>query len=490
MKLTIPSIDYLALAPELSLIAGSLFLLFAAALMRQRLTRAQVTSVSVVAGLAALVSTFFQWHSVSVHGASVTAASAVAVDGFSVLASGVVALCVVGTAFVAHDWLTREGLRGTEFHILALAASSGAMIMAQANDLIVIFLGLEILSIGLYVLVGFDRHRSVSAEAALKYFLLGGFASAIFAYGAALTYGATGSTNLTVIANVLSTTYLVKSGILLAGVGLLAVGFAFKIAAVPFHQWSPDVYDGAPTPVTGLMAGIVKVGAFAAFLRVMLEAVGTSQSSWRPIVLVLVVLSCLVGAVAGLAQRNIKRLLAYSSINTAGFMLLGLWSGTPRGVSATLYYVAIYAPLTLATFAVATLVGGRGDTQHSLDAYRGLARRQPWLGGALTVLLLAQSGAPFTTGFFAKFSVLEAAIGSGGAVVAAVAMVSAAVVAFYYLRVILSIFADDVHDAVRIDVPRSTGAVIGVVAGASVVGGIWVGPLVDLAHRASLLFFS
>ena len=488
MTLQLPSVHYLAILPELITIGAAVVLLFAAALSRGRLDRMVGTVVVASASVATFVVAFFQWHDIAQHGASTTLANAVVLDGFSVVATVVIALGLLLSALVAHDWLGRESMTGVEYHILTLAATSGAMIMAQANDLIIIFLGLEILSSGLYVLVAFNRRRANSAEAALKYLLLGGFASAIFVYGAALIYGATGSTTLTSISYFLGTHVLTSNGILLAGLGLLIVGFAFKVAAVPFHLWSPDVYEGAPTPVTGFMAAVVKVGAFAALLRVVASSLGTQAATWRPIIWVLVVLSIFVGASVALVQRNVKRLLAYSSINQAGFMLLGLWSGTARGVAGTLYYVMTYTPVVIATFAVVALVGGLGDEGHSLEKYRGLARRQPWLGGALTVLLLAQSGAPFTTGFFAKYSVIAAAVDAGGVPLAVLAMAGAAVAAFFYLRLVLSLYADGAEEPTLTQVPVASGTVIGFGAVTAIVFGIWVSPLASLAHHASLLF--
>jgi len=488
VTLQLPSVHYLAILPELITIGAAVVLLFAAALSRGRLDRTVGTVVVASASVATFVVSFFQWHDIAQHGASTTLANAVVLDGFSVVATVVIALGLLLSALVAHDWLGRESMTGVEYHILTLAATSGAMIMAQANDLIIIFLGLEILSIGLYVLVAFNRRRANSAEAALKYLLLGGFASAIFVYGAALIYGATGSTTLTSISYFLGTHVLTSNGILLAGLGLLIVGFAFKVAAVPFHLWSPDVYEGAPTPVTGFMAAVVKVGAFAALLRVVASSLGTQAATWRPIIWVLVVLSIFVGASVALVQRNVKRLLAYSSINQAGFMLLGLWSGTARGVAGTLYYVMTYTPVVIATFAVVALVGGLGDEGHSLERYRGLARRQPWLGGALTVLLLAQSGAPFTTGFFAKYSVIAAAVDAGGVPLAVLAMAGAAVAAFFYLRLVLSLYADGAEEPTLTPVPAASGTVIGFGAVTAIVFGIWVSPLASLAHHASLLF--
>ena len=486
--LNLPSIHYLAILPELILLGGALLLLVATSLAPRNLRAAVGTVLTVLISVAAFIATFFQWHSVSRDGPTTTLAHAVVLDGFAVVATGVIALGVAMSALVAHDWMTRERVRGVEFQILTLAAASGAMIMAQANDLIVVFLGLEILSIGLYVLVAFDRHRATSAEAALKYFLLGGFASAIFVYGAALTYGGTGSTNLTSIAYFLSANVLFHSGVVLAGLGLLLVGFAFKIAAVPFHMWSPDVYEGAPTPVTGFMAAIVKVGAFAALLRVVASSLGTQLNAWRPIIFALIILTTFVGAGLALVQRNVKRMLAYSSINQAGFILLGLWSGSARGVAGTLYYVMTYAPVVIASFAIVTLVGGPGDEGHSLERYRGLARRQPWLGGALALLLLVQSGAPFTTGFFAKYAVLASALDRGGVVLAVLVMIAAAIAAYFYLRVVLSLYADDDRDSDVVPVPWATGSVIAASAATAVLFGVWVTPLASLAHHATLLF--
>ena len=229
---------------------------------------------------------------------------------------------------MADGYLRREGITGAEFHVLALVSASGAMLMGMANDLIIVFLGLEILSIALYVLTAFNHRRAASGEAALKYFILGGFSSAIFIYGIALTYGATGSTNLTQIADFLSKNVVLTNGLLLAGLALMLVGFAFKVAAVPFHMWTPDVYQGAPSPVTGFMSAVAKAGAFAAMLRVLFTSFGVVSTDWKPIIYGLAVLSLVLGSVLALRQRDVKRMLAYSSINHAGFILLGVEAAT------------------------------------------------------------------------------------------------------------------------------------------------------------------
>jgi NADH-quinone oxidoreductase subunit N len=488
VKLIVPHIHYLAILPVLIMFAGALGLLLATALVRTKVSTRVATGVTAVVSLAALAATFVQWSYVAHHGATTTVAHAIVLDGFSVVATGVIAIGLLLTTFVAHDWSLREHVSGAEFQILALASTSGAMLMTQANDLIVIFLGLEILSIGLYVLAAFDRHRAKSSEAALKYFLLGGFASAIFIYGAALVYGATGSTNLTSISYFLGSNVVLRPALLYAGGGLLLVGFAFKVAAVPFHLWSPDVYEGAPTPVTGFMASIVKVGAFAALLRVLVSALGTQMDTWRPILWVLIVLTTLVGASLGVVQRNVKRILAYSSVNHAGFILLGVWAATVRGTAATLFYVMTYVPVVVATFAVLTLVGGLGDENHSIEKYRGLARRQPWLGGALAVLLLSQLGAPLTTGFYAKFTVLAAVVDAGSSTLAVIALLAAAIAAFFYLRWVMTLYADDDLEGTRIIVPPLTGFVIGAGVAVTLVFGVWPGPLAALAQHATVLF--
>jgi NADH-quinone oxidoreductase subunit N len=445
----------------------------------------------------------------------------------------ILACCVllVATAF-AHGYLQREGLGGPEYFALALLSASGAMFMAAANDLIVIFLGLEIMSLPLYILAGLDQRRSESGEAAMKYFVLGAFSSAVFVYGIALTYGATGSTNLAEIATYLSDNVLTSNGLLLAGLGLLLVGFGFKIAAVPFHMWTPDVYQGAPTPATGFMAAIAKVGGFAALLRVFFSTFHTLAPQWQPLIFGLAIVTTLVGATLGLVQRDIKRMLAYSSINHAGFILLGLQAATAQGISASLYYVFVYAFMVLGSFAIVAAIAGTGDANHDLDSYRGLGRRQPALAMALAVLLLAQAGVPPTTGFLAKFYVVASVVAVHSYWLGILAMLSGVIAAGFYLRVVFLMYGSGpavgagaaaragaegggaesagaesgelvpvgaggdagVAVAVAAEAPPavaiSTTAQVGVLVCVlfTVVFGIWPEPLFSFVHAAGLLF--
>ena len=436
-----PHVDYLSILPMLIMIGGALALMVASSLFRKILGVGSGTLVASATSVAALVAALFQWDHVSTHGPQVTIAGAIAFDGFDVFVQIAVAIAMLLTALVGDGYLRREGIEGPEFHVLAMMSASGAMMMGAANDLIVIFLGLEIMSIALYVLAAFNHKRAESGEAALKYFVLGAFSSAIFVYGIALVYGATGSTNLPQIADYLSKNVIASNGVLLGGLALLLVGFGFKIAAVPFHMWSPDVYQGSPSPVTGFMAAVVKVGAFAALLRVFVSSFGTVRTDWQPIIWALALLSLVLGAVVALMQRDVKRMMAYSSINHVGFVLLGVEAATTRGVSSSLYYIFTYMFLVIGSFAVITVMARPGDTGHQISDYRGLAKRQPVLALAFAVLLLGQAGIPFTTGFLAKFGVVGASVATHAYVLAALAMASAAVAAFFYLRVAVAMYS-------------------------------------------------
>jgi NADH-quinone oxidoreductase subunit N len=528
----VPHVDYLSILPMLIMMGGALVLMVASSLFRKILGVGAGTVATVVVSLAALVAGLFQWDHVSTHGAQVTIAGAIAFDGFDVFIQITVAIVILLTALVGDGYLRREGIEGPEFHVLAMLSASGAMMMGAANDLIVIFLGLEIMSIALYVLAAFNHKRAESGEAALKYFVLGAFSSAIFVYGIALTYGATGSSNLPQIADYLSKNVVASNGVLLGGIALLLIGFGFKIAAVPFHMWSPDVYQGSPSPVTGFMAALAKAGAFAALLRVFVSSLGTVRTDWQPIIWALAILSLVLGAVVALLQNDVKRMMAYSSINHAGFILLGVEAATVRGVSASLYYLFTYSFLVIGTFAVITVLGREGDTGHQISDYRGLARRQPALALAFAVLLLGQAGAPFTTGFLAKFGVVGAVVATHAYALGAIAMVSAAIAAFFYLRLAITMFSpvgpvgdvaedgsapvvtapnsagtdlpgdgmsslqlltdappdESVTERGVVPVPPLTTLAIGLTVAFTVVFGIIPGPILDFAHQATLLF--
>jgi NADH-quinone oxidoreductase subunit N len=367
--------------------------------------------------------------------------------------------------------------------------------MAVANDLIVLFLGLEVLSLALYVLAGFHSRRAASQEASLKYFVLGAFSSALFLYGIALTYGATGSTNLPEIAQFLRTNVIASNGVLLGGMGLILVGLGFKVAAVPFHMWTPDVYQGAPTPVTGFMAAAAKCAGFAGLLRVFFSAFHLYSTDWRPLVWMLAVLTIVVGSVLAVVQTDVKRMLAYSSIAHAGYVLVGLQAGTERGIAGSLFYLLAYTFMILGSFAVVTVIGGRGDTRHDLDDYRGMSQTRPLLALAFTVLLLAQAGVPLTSGFLAKFYVIGAAVSAHSYALAIIAMLGAVVSLFFYLRVIVMMYMTapegDTGEVTaprrRLPVPLGITAALAVALAFTIAIGVVPGPVSDFARDATLL---
>jgi len=515
-----PQVNYVAILPELILIGGALMLLVSGQLVFKKVPVVFYSVGTGVVSAAALVASLVLWNDVQARGPFTTIADSVAVDGFSIVFLVLVSCILLIATAVANDFLVREHMEGPEYHVLALLAGAGAMLMAAANDLILIFVALEIMSIPLYILAGMDLRRRESGEAAMKYFVLGAFSSAIFVYGIALVYGATGSTNLPQIAAYLSANIVTSNGILLAGFALLLVGFGFKVSAVPFHMWTPDVYQGAPTPVTGFMTAIAKAGGFAALLRVFFSTFGTLRTDWQPLLWALAILTLVLGAVLGLVQRDVKRMLAYSSINHAGFILVGLAAATSSGISGSVYYVFVYALLVLGSFAVITVIGGRGDRNHDLEAYRGLGRRQPALALAFAILLLGQTGVPFTTGFLAKLYVISAAVKAHSYALAVIAMLSAAVAAAFYLRLVFLMYGvrlplgtgsdegslslsitGDVPDALEpagakprevslgpVTVPTATAIALFVTVAVTVVFGIWPAPLVDFVKAAGLLF--
>ncbi|HZU72117.1 MAG TPA: NADH-quinone oxidoreductase subunit N [Acidimicrobiales bacterium] len=484
-----PHIDYVAILPELILIGAAVVMMVGASLTPSRPPAGTWSAFTALASAGSLGAAWFQWDRVSHHGSFTTIAGSVAVDGYSEFFLILISVAVALGSLVADDYLRREGLDGPEFYVLALLSGSGAMFLAVADDLIVVFLGLEVLSIALYVMAGYHTRRRESQEAAMKYFVLGAFSSAIFLYGIALVYGATGSSNLVRIGQFLATNVIVSNGVLLAGLSMLVIGLGFKVAAVPFHSWSPDVYQGSPTPVTGYMAAAAKAAGFAGLLRVLFSPFALMRSDWQPIVTVLAAITLGVGAVVALVQSDVKRLLAYSSINHAGFVLVGVAAGTTRGVSAALYYLFTYTFMVIGSFAVVTLVGRRGDARHRLEDYRGLGRQRPVLAGVFAFLLLAQSGVPFTTGFLAKFYVIAAAMSASSYPLAILAILFAVVAAFYYLKLVLIMYsAPEAATDTAPAIPPAAGLVLALTSGFTLAFGLVPGLVVDFAHHATLLF--
>jgi NADH-quinone oxidoreductase subunit N len=478
-----------AVAPILVLVGGALLLLAADSLSaRKPLKGAYALFTTVTAG-GAIVAAVPLWQRVqdADRGPFSTLAQSVGVDGFSVFATVTISAAVILGALLLDGWLRREGMEGAEPYALMLLSASGGVMMASANDLIVMFLGLEILSLAVYVLAAMHLRKVTSQEAGVKYFVLGAFSSAFFLYGIALTYGGTGSTNLVEISEFLSTTVLTDTGLVLAGMALLLVGFAFKVAAVPFHFWTPDVYQGAPTPSVAWMASGVKVAGFAGLLRVFYLAFGTYSLDWQPIVFVVAAITMVVGSVLAVVQTDVKRMLAYSSINHAGFILVAVQAASSQGVEAALFYLAAYTFMVAGSFGVITVVSRKGDIGNSLDDYRGLSRDRPGLALVFALFLFAQAGVPLTSGFFAKFYVITAAVDAGSTWLAVIAMLTAVVAAFLYLRIIVSMYmsVEDAGEPRTITVPFAAGLALAVCLIVTIGAGIFPSTLSDPAKDAT-----
>ena len=490
--LEFPDLAYRDIGPIIILVVGAMALLTIASLVKAKPARGFYALFTVCTSAAALLSAGWLWLDLDNEGSGPRFAfsNMIAVDGFAIFFFIVIAISVVLAALLADGYLRREQLDGPEFYVLALLSASGGMLMAAANDLIVVFLGLETLTIALFVLAGFHRRRAASGEAAMKYFVLSAFSSAILLYGIALVYGSTGTTNLAGIAQWLAANVAVSNGVLLMGLAFLLVGFGFKIAAVPFHTWTPDVYQGSPTPVTAFMAGASKAAGFAALLRVFFSTFTTLRPDWKPLIWALAVASLLVGSALAIVQKDVKRMLAYSSISHAGYILVGLQAANDRGIAGSLFYVLAYTFMVIGSFAIATLVGRRGDDQHDLEAYQGLARRRPALALGFTVLLMAQAGVPFTSGFLAKFYVISAAVESESYALALIAMLAAVIAAFFYLRVIITMYSSDESDEApaALPVPFGAGLVLVTAVGFTLLAGILPKAFCDLAQQATLLF--
>jgi len=408
----------------------------------------------------------------------------IAVDGFGAFA-GMVIFPLAGLGLMAAWPLVRgQGGRGAEFVTLVLIAASGAHQMAASANLILLFIGLEVFSISLYVLAGFTRERVDADEAALKYFLLGAVASAIFLYGIALVFASTGTTSIAGIAHYLSSTILLRPGVLMAGMAMLIVGLAFKVSAAPFHMWAPDVYQGAPGGVTGFLAAGAKVAGFAAMARVLTVALGPRIDDWAPAIGVLAAVSIVVGTLLAIAQSDLKRMLAYSSVAHAGFILTALVAGS-AGVPDMWFYVATYAVQVLAAFTVAAVVSGPAQGRAPLSDYAGLASRSPVLAAVLGLLMLAMGGIPLTAGFVGKVAVFRSAIDADYLWLVIVGVVSAVAGLFFYLRVIVLMYMQPVGEtAGRIRVPGGARVALSVAAVFTVLAGVVPWPLLDWLRDA------
>jgi NADH-quinone oxidoreductase subunit N len=469
-----------ALLPEVLLSGWSLIVLLVASWRHGRPEDSRLAGWLSFAGVAvSLAGVAWLWLN---DAAPLGLAQMVALDPYRYAAAALILVYAGGTILLSLGYLEREDLLAPEYYPLILLATCGMLFLAGAEDLIVLFLGLEVMSVAIYVLAGYNRGSASSAEAALKYFLIGAFASGFLLYGIALVYGATGATNISLIGAQLAGGKL--SFMAALGLGLLLIGFGFKVAAVPFHMWAPDVYDGAPTPVTAFMATGVKAAAFVALVRVLVEGFPAAPGLWQPVIAGLAIASMVVGNLIALAQRTLKRMLAYSSIAHAGYILVAVWPGTRLGSGAVLLYLAAYGLTTLASFGFLASLGRGGERDVTFDDIAGLAGSRPWVALGLSICMLSLLGFPGTFGFIGKWYILSAAVAEGQVILPIVLVVTSVISAGYYLPVIMSMYMKPAPEGREYQGMRLSPAAAGAIAvsvAAVLLFGLWPGGVLDAA---------
>ena len=463
--------DLVLLLPELILVGTALALLLAA----RRIQKAPwAAAATVLAALTATLASAWLWSD----DPKIAFAGMITLDSYSQFFKVLIAAALALVVLLSMRWVDAEHVRPAEYHALLLLASTGMMFAVSALNLLTLYLGLELTTLCSYILVGITVQKPTSNEAAIKYFLLGSFASALLLYGIALMYGVTGTTDFAQVASALSARGLESNPLLLAAIGLLAAGLAFKIAAVPFHAWAPDAYQGASAPVAAFLAAASKAAGLAALGRVCLVPLASEARVLSAVLTGLAALSILVGSIIALSQTDMKRLLAYSSIAHAGYALLGFVSGTPAGASATMTYAFFYVFMTLGAFGVVIALGERGET---LDGYQGLATQRRGTAALMLLFLLSLTGIPPTAGFTAKFVVILSVVSSGHLALAILAVVCSVISAFVYLRVAVLMYMKEPRDPAPSSFPVAVGAALAVAALVTVIGGILPGILTGWA---------
>lgn len=394
----------------------------------------------------------------------------------------------IASLVIAQNYLERKGgaLRG-EYYALILLATIGMMLMTRANDIVIVFLGLELLSLSLYVLVGFLRHDVYSNEGGLKYLLLGAFATGFFLFGAALIYGTTGTTNFEQMASVIGSGGVLSMPILSLGIGLLLIGFAFKVAIVPFHMWSPDVYQGAPTSITAFLCTAPKAAGFGALLKVFVVALSLESDAWVGLLWILAALTMTVGNLSALVQSNVKRMLAFSSVAHAGYLLVGVLVFDRSGVAGVLFYLFVYAAMNLGAFAIVSFVE-KGDAGVTLTDYKGLAVRHPWLSAVLALFMISLAGFPPTAGFVAKYAVFAAAVEKGYVWLVVIAVLNTLVSVYYYVRLIVNMYMQKEERELVTFVSPNASLLLAFLAAIIILFGLMPQWLLENATRAASVF--
>ncbi|MEX1130026.1 MAG: NADH-quinone oxidoreductase subunit N [Vicinamibacterales bacterium] len=467
--------DYAAIIP-MSIIALSAIAAMIAEAIRRPGEQMPIAAFGLIGSVGAAVASVFLWDT------DAQSFGVIRSDNFALFIN--IVLCIVGvlTMLFSHGTVEREDIPAGEYYALTLFALCGMMMMAAATDLLVIFVALEILSLAVYVLTGIRRASAAGAEAAFKYFLLGAFSSAFFLYGIAFTFAMSGSTRLEDISIALSS----QGGgapptLALLAIGMLAVGFCFKISAVPFHMWTPDAYEGAPTIVTAFMSTGVKAAAFAAFVRVFLSPLEPLQAHWIPMLSAIAVVTMILGTVVGVVQTNVKRMLAYSSIAHAGYLMLGIIAATSTGKAAVLFYLLTYAVANLGALGIVALLGSPQNQHDELRDFSGLWKSRPGLAGLMTIFLLSLGGFPPMAGFIGKWYIFSAVVQEGHYWLAIIGFLTSVVSVFFYLRIVVMMYMTEGPEAVRPRVPATAMAGLALATLAVLYLGVLPSAVLDLA---------
>ncbi len=477
--------NVIALLPEYILTIAGVLIMLAEPCLKPGGTRKALGWIAIVGTLIAGGASWMQLGFGTVHAFS----GNIQVDAFSIFFHLLIAAVVLVTLLGSLDYFDGNATHAGEYFALVLFGAVGMMLMTCSVELLMVFVGLEISSISTYIMAGFRKGQSTASESSIKYFLLGSFATAFFLYGIALAFGATGSTSISAIAAGLGATNTPTLAIL--ALAMMIIGLGFKVSAAPFHVWTPDVYQGAPAPVVGLMSTAPKAAAFAVLLRILYSGFPLYQHRWAILIWGLAALSMTIGNLGALLQTDVKRMLAYSSIAHAGYLLVAFTAFPVEGISAAAFYTAAYAAMNVGAFAVITQAGGFNETIRTLDDYRGLATRRPVLAGVFAFFLLSLIGIPFTGGFFGKFYVFSAAIGSGHIWLAVIGLINSGVACFYYLRLLATIYAKPTaesaanaaaHSASKVSLPALAGLTLATIA--TLVLGILPGNTLWLAQYA------
>ena len=481
------STNLLALLPELILALTGVLVMLAEPLIAPGRTRKPLGWLAILGAAASGLAALYQLHIVDASGPITAFYATIQVDAFSVFFHLLIASIVLVSLLASLDYFEPSKVtHAGEYFALVLFGATGMMFMTSSVELLMVFIGLEISSISTYILAGFRKGRATASEAAIKYFLLGSFATAFFLYGIALCFGATGSTSIAAIAAGLAITKTPLLGWL--AVAMVLIGLGFKVSAAPFHVWTPDVYQGAPAPVVGLMSTAPKAAAFAVLLRFLFDATPMYRDHWAPLIAILAIASMTIGNLGALLQSDVKRLLAYSSIAHAGYMLVAFTASQHEAVSTICFYTAAYAAMNVGAFIVLTQLSGFDEKLRTLDDFTGLALKRPILSALLGFFLLSFIGIPFTGGFFGKFYVFSAAIHSGYTWLAIVGLANSGVACFYYLRLLAALYSRPITDTpadtpTRVTLPAALA--LTATAAATLLLGILPNHILHLTQRAA-----